>query len=229
MTIGEKIRLMRKSRKWTQTELGDKIGVSNKVISKWEKGIAKPKMNSITKLTEVLGVNETYFKPIKAQVIPLQVYQQVKDGKVIFEYDEWKRKPRYKNVVIDLINNDVFDDDVSKLSQDEIDEKYFVVEYPENEFFVIKRDFTDIVDGKYYAVMHGSEIICEKLYNDKNGKFFSVKVDSGGIVNQIAKGNTKEKLYNAIEKNNLIDKRTFGSGDRDQIAGVSIAKVMTIK
>ena len=38
MTVGEKIRTLRKQAKLTQTELGEKLGVKKNAVSKWECG-----------------------------------------------------------------------------------------------------------------------------------------------------------------------------------------------
>ena len=38
MNLSEKISIIRKARKYTQEEMGDKIGVSRQTVSDWEKG-----------------------------------------------------------------------------------------------------------------------------------------------------------------------------------------------
>ena len=38
--IGEKIRLLRTQNKMTQEQLAEKLGVSNKTVSKWETGVS---------------------------------------------------------------------------------------------------------------------------------------------------------------------------------------------
>lgn len=43
----------------TQKELGDRLNVSNKTISKWERGMGCPDIASINDIAEVLGVNAT--------------------------------------------------------------------------------------------------------------------------------------------------------------------------
>lgn len=38
---GELIRDARKAKKYTQSELGDLLGVTNKAVSRWEKGVSQ--------------------------------------------------------------------------------------------------------------------------------------------------------------------------------------------
>ena len=40
MTIGKNIARLRKQKGWTQTELGNILGVSNQAVSKWESEIS---------------------------------------------------------------------------------------------------------------------------------------------------------------------------------------------
>lgn len=40
MTINEKILRLRKARSLTQAELGEKLGVTDKAVSKWEQGVS---------------------------------------------------------------------------------------------------------------------------------------------------------------------------------------------
>ena len=54
--IGEFISKERKLKKLTQVKLAGKVFVSEKTISKWEKGNGIPDTNTLTKLCEVLIV-----------------------------------------------------------------------------------------------------------------------------------------------------------------------------
>ncbi len=47
---------MRKEKGWTQTELADKLGVTNQAISKWEKGDSFPDTAILIPLSELFGV-----------------------------------------------------------------------------------------------------------------------------------------------------------------------------
>ena len=48
---------IRKSKKISQEELAELIGVSRQTIYKWEAGICLPNLNKIEKLLEVLNVS----------------------------------------------------------------------------------------------------------------------------------------------------------------------------
>lgn len=60
MSIGENIRRLRLARGMSQTELAEKLGVSNKTVSSWESdvGAKTPRMGVIEKLVDVFGVNK---------------------------------------------------------------------------------------------------------------------------------------------------------------------------
>ena len=57
MNLSEKISIIRKARKYTQEEMGDKIGVSRQTVSDWEKGKFEPTLDSIRAIAEVLNVS----------------------------------------------------------------------------------------------------------------------------------------------------------------------------
>lgn len=51
------IKTLRKSKKLSQTELGEKIGVTKQQICVWEKSIYQPRMENLVKLAEALEVS----------------------------------------------------------------------------------------------------------------------------------------------------------------------------
>lgn len=57
MNLSEKIKIIRKARRYSQEELGDKVGVSRQTVSDWEKGKFEPTLESIRCLVEVLNVS----------------------------------------------------------------------------------------------------------------------------------------------------------------------------
>jgi len=54
--IGKFIAFLRKEKKLTQRELGQKLFVTDKAVSKWERGLSLPDITLLNKLAEVLGV-----------------------------------------------------------------------------------------------------------------------------------------------------------------------------
>lgn len=56
-TIGDMICNLRKEQGMTQKELAEKMNVTDKAVSKWERNLSCPDINSIPKLAEILGVS----------------------------------------------------------------------------------------------------------------------------------------------------------------------------
>lgn len=56
-TIGERIKKARKETKLTQRQLGKKLGVSNVMVSHYELGARKPKIETVKKFAKALGVS----------------------------------------------------------------------------------------------------------------------------------------------------------------------------
>lgn len=57
MCISEKITELRKQNKMTQKDLAERLNVSDKVISKWETGKSLPDVESMMRLSKVLGIS----------------------------------------------------------------------------------------------------------------------------------------------------------------------------
>ena len=55
--IGKFIAELRKSNNWTQQQLGDKIGVTNKTISRWENGNYMPDIEMLQILSQLFNVS----------------------------------------------------------------------------------------------------------------------------------------------------------------------------
>ena len=54
--LGEMISSLRKEKGMTQNELAEKMNVTDKAVSKWERNLSCPDVNSIPTLAEVLGI-----------------------------------------------------------------------------------------------------------------------------------------------------------------------------
>lgn len=58
ITFNENLRMLRKSKGLTQKELADMVGVDQRTISAWEKGICEPGFQLLAHLCEIF--NETF-------------------------------------------------------------------------------------------------------------------------------------------------------------------------
>ena len=64
-TLGMMIAELRKEKGMTQLELAEKMGVTDKAVSKWERDLSCPDINSLPNLAEILGVTVDELMQIK--------------------------------------------------------------------------------------------------------------------------------------------------------------------
>ncbi len=64
-TLGVMIASIRKERGMTQLDLAEKMGVTDKAVSKWERDLSCPDINSIPQLAEILGVSVDELMQVK--------------------------------------------------------------------------------------------------------------------------------------------------------------------
>ncbi len=65
-TFGSMIAMLRKEHGMTQLELAEKMGVTDKAVSKWERDLSFPDVGSIPKLAEILDVSVDELMQVKA-------------------------------------------------------------------------------------------------------------------------------------------------------------------
>ena len=56
-TLGTTIASLRKEKGMTQMELAEQLGVTDKAVSKWERDLSCPDVNSLPTLAKVLGIS----------------------------------------------------------------------------------------------------------------------------------------------------------------------------
>ena len=66
-TLGTMIAELRKQHGMTQLELAEKMGVTDKAVSKWERDLSCPDINSLPTLAEILGVSVDELMQIKKE------------------------------------------------------------------------------------------------------------------------------------------------------------------
>lgn len=66
-SFGNMVAALRKEKGMTQLELAEKMGVTDKAVSKWERDLSFPDVSSIPKLAEILGVTVDELMQVKAE------------------------------------------------------------------------------------------------------------------------------------------------------------------
>lgn len=66
-TLGMMISSLRKEKGMTQLELAEKMGVTDKAVSKWERDLSFPDINSIPKLAEIFEVSVDELMQVKTE------------------------------------------------------------------------------------------------------------------------------------------------------------------
>ena len=66
-TLGMMISTLRKEKKMTQLELADLMGVTDKAVSKWERDLSFPDINSIPKLAEIFEISVDELMQVKTE------------------------------------------------------------------------------------------------------------------------------------------------------------------
>ena len=59
-TFADVIVELRKEKGMTQQELANKLHITDKAVSKWERNLSYPDITSISKLADILGVESSY-------------------------------------------------------------------------------------------------------------------------------------------------------------------------
>jgi transcriptional regulator with XRE-family HTH domain len=97
--VGRFISTMRKSLQLTQQEIAEKLGVTNKAVSKWETGEGYPEITIVPALAEILGVTVDELlngEKLRNQKIELTTTESAKR----YEYILDKAVLKFKNVHI---------------------------------------------------------------------------------------------------------------------------------
>lgn len=66
-TLGMMIASLRKENGMTQLELAEKMGVTDKAVSKWERDLSCPDVNTIPRLAELFGISVDELMQVKAE------------------------------------------------------------------------------------------------------------------------------------------------------------------
>ena len=79
--VGKFIASVRKELNLTQAQLGEKLGVTGKTVSKWETGIYMPDLSLLKSLSEILGVS--IYELLDGERIPVNIPEKSKSDVLI--------------------------------------------------------------------------------------------------------------------------------------------------
>lgn len=81
--IGTKIRILRKTKGYTQQDLADLLGVQRATISNYEVGRRAPHIKELERIAELLGVNLDYFGLTNDDLTDL-----IAKARIVFDADD---------------------------------------------------------------------------------------------------------------------------------------------
>lgn len=99
--IGKFIAELRKEKNLTQQQLGDRIGVSDKTVSKWETGRGLPELSTLKPLSDELGISINEL--LSGERIQKEEYQEKLEENIINTIDYSNKKISEKNKAIGIL------------------------------------------------------------------------------------------------------------------------------
>ena len=99
--IGKFISKIRKEKNLTQQELANKIGVTDRAISKWENGRGMPELSLMKPLCDELGI--TINELISGERLDKQDYQEKLEENILNTFDYTDKKIKKSNKILRII------------------------------------------------------------------------------------------------------------------------------
>lgn len=103
--FGEFISMLRKEKGWTQADLASKLNVTDKAISRWERGLGFPDINTIKPLAEALDVS--ILEIMQSERTPkAEISSEQLEGAIdnVIGLAEYQRKIECRNTAISLVS-----------------------------------------------------------------------------------------------------------------------------
>lgn len=102
--MGKFICDMRKSQKLTQKDLAEKLKITDKAVSKWERGISCPDISLLVPLAQALGVTTSELLNGEKGVQPEKTKDAIVEETLLYSSKSTTQKlERVKNIVFSLI------------------------------------------------------------------------------------------------------------------------------
>ena len=101
--LGQFIAEIRKEKEMTQAELASKLHVTDKAVSKWERGLGLPDINNIEPLADALGISVA--EVMQAERIPVKLVTQESASEMLtnaFDIVKQQRKTERTHILLIL-------------------------------------------------------------------------------------------------------------------------------
>ena len=104
--MGKFICDMRKSQKLTQKDLAEKLKITDKAVSKWERGISCPDISLLVPLAQALGVTTSELLNGEKGVQPEKTKDAIVEETLLYSSKSTTQKlERVKNIVFSLLSS----------------------------------------------------------------------------------------------------------------------------
>jgi len=88
MTIGDKIKKLRRERNWTQDYLGEKIGIHGRHISRYENNKVRPSIKALKKLAEAFELSVDELTYDEGKIMPEGI---IRDKELLHQFGELEK------------------------------------------------------------------------------------------------------------------------------------------
>ena len=103
--IGNFIATLRKEKNLTQKDLATKLGVTDKAVSKWERGLGCPDVSLLENLSKILDVS--ILELLRGRKIEKKELQETNVEDMIIETVSFSKKEmdkKYKHILLNILN-----------------------------------------------------------------------------------------------------------------------------
>jgi transcriptional regulator with XRE-family HTH domain len=97
----ERLRRLRRDRDWSQGQLANKVGIDVQRISKYERGISNPPLETLARIARVFGVSLDYLLTGKSSKV-----EKLQNAQLIERIEELENLPKeYQETLISVLDS----------------------------------------------------------------------------------------------------------------------------
>lgn len=175
--IGSLILILRKEKNLTQKNLADLLNISDKTISKWERGLGCPDVSLLPSLSDILGTN------IEKLLLGNLKPNDIKGGNM--KKIQFYVCPNCDNIMTVTNQSEISccGRKLSPLIPMPVDEKHHVdIADIENDYYItLKHDMTKSHYISFFAFVSYDKVFLEKLYPEQNAEVRIPRIGRGKL------------------------------------------------